>query len=230
MQTILLIEDEAAIADMVIYALKSEGFAAEWRRLGREGVDWLQRHPDTALLILDIGLPDGNGFEFCKEIRRFSAVPIVFLTARNEEVDRIVGLEIGGDDYMGKPFSPRELTARIKAILKRSAIPMDSAVENPCVFGIDLVRCRIRYHDCWLELTRYEYQLLKTLLRQPERIFSRAQIMDMAWSEPEESLERVVDTHIKTIRAKLRQVSQEENPIKTHRGMGYSISGNVCES
>ncbi|MCU7796918.1 MAG: two-component system response regulator CreB [Candidatus Thiodiazotropha sp. (ex Myrtea spinifera)] len=230
MQTILLIEDEAAIADMVIYALKSEGFAAEWRRLGREGIDWLQQHPETALLILDIGLPDGNGFEFCKEIRRFSAIPIVFLTARNEEVDRIVGLEIGGDDYMGKPFSPRELTARIKAILKRSAIPMGSAVENPCVFGIDLVRCRIRYHDCWLELTRYEYQLLKTLLQQPERIFSRAQIMDMAWSEPEESLERVVDTHIKTIRAKLRQVSQEENPIKTHRGMGYSISGNVCES
>ncbi|MCU7811156.1 MAG: two-component system response regulator CreB [Candidatus Thiodiazotropha sp. (ex Notomyrtea botanica)] len=230
MQTILLIEDEAAIADMVIYALKSEGFAAEWRRLGREGIDWLQQHPETALLILDIGLPDGNGFEFCKEIRRFSAVPIVFLTARNEEVDRIVGLEIGGDDYMGKPFSPRELTARIKAILKRSANAMGSAVENPSAFGIDLVRCRIRYHDCWLELTRYEYQLLKTLLQQPERIFSRAQIMDMAWSEPEESLERVVDTHIKTIRAKLRQVSQEENPIKTHRGMGYSISGNVCES
>ena len=230
MQTILLIEDESAIADMVMYALKSEGFTAEWRRLGCEGIEWLQQHPETALMILDIGLPDGNGFEFCKEIRRFSSIPIIFLTARNEEVDRIVGLEIGGDDYMGKPFSPRELTARVKAILKRSLKQKDQSASEQCTFRIDLGRCRIQYHGQWLDLTRYEYQLMKTLLQQPERVFSRAQIMDKAWSEPEESLERVVDTHIKTIRAKLRQIRREENPIKTHRGMGYSISGSVCES
>ncbi|MCU7843021.1 MAG: two-component system response regulator CreB [Candidatus Thiodiazotropha sp. (ex Monitilora ramsayi)] len=230
MQTILLIEDESAIADMVLYALKSEGFDSEWQRLGREGIDWLQQHPETALLILDIGLPDGNGFEFCKEIRRFSSIPIIFLTARNDEVDRIVGLEIGGDDYMGKPFSPRELTARVKAILKRSLPQKDQSAIEPCTFRIDFGRCRIQYHGQWLDLTRYEYQLMKTLLQQPERIFSRAQIMDQAWNEPEESLDRVVDTHIKTIRAKLRQIRGEENPIKTHRGMGYSISGSVCES
>jgi two-component system catabolic regulation response regulator CreB len=222
--TVLLIEDEAAIADMVLYALKSEGFAAEWRRLGGEGIDWLRQHPETALLILDIGLPDGSGFEFCKEIRRFSEIPIIFLTARNEEVDRIVGLEIGGDDYMGKPFSPRELTARVKAILKRSRAPLSTEQLDESLFEVDTARCRIRYHQVWLDLTRYEYEVLRTLLRHPERIYTRTQIMEQVWPEPGESLERAVDTHIKTLRAKLRQVCEDENPIQTHRGMGYSVS------
>jgi two-component system, OmpR family, catabolic regulation response regulator CreB len=227
---VLLIEDESAIADMVLYALKSEGFGSEWHRLGREGIAWLRQHPKTALLILDVGLPDGNGFEFCKEIRRFSEIPIIFLTARNEEVDRIVGLEIGGDDYMGKPFSPRELTARVKAILKRGRAT--SAVEpaQQTLFEVDLVRCRIRYHQVWLDLTRYEYEVLRTLLRHPERIYTRNQIMEQVWSDPGDSLERAVDTHIKTLRAKLREVNGGENPIQTHRGMGYSISGSVRES
>jgi two-component system, OmpR family, catabolic regulation response regulator CreB len=182
------------------------------------------------LLILDVGLPDGNGFELCKEIRRFSEIPIVFLTARNDEVDRIVGLEIGGDDYVGKPFSPRELTARVKAILKRSRVAVVSMAEERATFEVDSERCRIRYHDVWLDLTRYEYEVLRTLLRHPERVYSRAQIMDLVWSEPDESLERSVDTHIKTLRAKLRQIREDENPIKTHRGLGYSISGSVHES
>ncbi len=228
--TILLIEDESSIADMVLYALKSEGFDTEWHRLGRDGIAWLRRYPDTALLILDIGLPDGNGFEFCKEIRRFSEIPVVFLTARNEEIDRIVGLEIGGDDYMGKPFSPRELTARVKAILKRSRQAERVEEKGGSVFEIDAARCRIRYYDSWLELTRYEYEVLRTLLSYPERIYSRTEIMDRVWPEPGESLERAVDTHIKTLRAKLRRVSEDEDPITTHRGMGYSISGSVRET
>ncbi len=222
MQTILLIEDESTIADMVLYALRSEGFAAEWKSFGREGVAWLQEHPQTALVVLDIGLPDGNGFEFCKEIRCFSEVPIIFLTARNDEVDRIVGLEIGADDYMGKPFSPRELTARIKVILKRSRASAEPSVATS-TFEIDQDRYRIRYYDIWLDLTRYEFQILKTLLQQPGRVFSREQIMDQAWQQPEESLERVVDTHIKKLRVKLRQVRSDEDPIQTHRGIGYSI-------
>jgi two-component system catabolic regulation response regulator CreB len=228
--TILLIEDESSIADMVIYALKSEGFDTVWRRLGREGIDWLREYPETALLILDIGLPDGNGFEFCKQIRRFSEIPIIFLTARNEEVDRIVGLEIGGDDYVGKPFSPRELTARVKAILKRSRQTEMIEERQESRFEIDLARCRIRYLDSWLDLTRYEYEVLRTLLSYPERIYSRAEIMDRVWPEPGESLERAVDTHIKTLRANLRRVCGAENPIKTHRGMGYSVSGSVRET
>ena len=230
MQTILVIEDEQAIADTVLYALKSEGFNTQWFSLGGEGVSWLQQHPETALLILDVGLPDGNGFEFCKVIRRFSDIPIIFLTARNEEVDRIVGLEIGADDYVGKPFSPRELAARVKVILKRTATNNPSSSVAETDFVIDSARARIRYFETWLDLTRYEFLVLKTLLGQPERIYSRAQIMDQVWSEPEESLERAVDTHIKTLRAKLRAVRDDAEPIKTHRGMGYSISGSVRES
>lgn len=230
MPKILLIEDESAIADTVLYALQSEGFATEWHRLGGEGVAWLRQHPETDLLILDVGLPDGNGFEFCKAIRRFSEVPIIFLTARNEEVDRIVGLEIGADDYVGKPFSPRELAARVKAILKRTTLMTDPPATADTDFEVDTARARIRYGDAWLDLTRYEYLVLKTLLGQPERIYSRSQIMDHVWSEPEESLERAVDTHIKTLRAKLRAVRDDSDPIKTHRGMGYSVSGSVRES
>ncbi len=229
MKTILLIEDEQAIADTVLYALKSEGFNTQWFTLGGEGVGWLQQHPETALLILDVGLPDGNGFEFCKTIRRFSEIPIIFLTARNEEVDRIVGLEIGADDYVGKPFSPRELAARVKVILKRSAAT-NTIINSSTDFEVDTARARIRFHGKALDLTRYEYLLLKMLLQQPERIYSRPQIMDEVWSDAEESLERVVDTHIKTLRAKLRAVRDEVDPIKTHRGMGYSISGSVRES
>lgn len=230
MQTILLIEDESAIADTVLYALQSEGFATEWRRLGNEGIEWLQQNPQASLLILDVGLPDGNGFEFCKTIRRFSDIPIIFLTARNDEVDRIVGLEIGADDYVSKPFSPRELAARVKVILKRAQGNSASESTGDTVFHIDTARARIRFYEQWLDLTRYEFLVLQTLLQQPERIFSRAQIMDRVWDAPEESLERAVDTHIKTLRTKLRAVREDEDPIKTHRGMGYSISGSVDES
>lgn len=230
MHTILLIEDEAAIADTVLYTLKSEGFATEWHRLGHNGIDWLREHPDASLLILDVGLPDGNGFEFCKTIRRFSNIPIIFLTARNDEVDRIVGLEIGADDYVSKPFSPRELAARVKVILKRAQGAEAPEPESDTLFEVDAARARIRYETQWLDLTRYEYLVLQTLLQQPERIFSRAQIMDRVWEAPEESLDRAVDTHIKTLRTKLRAVNKDNDPIKTHRGMGYSIRGTVRES
>jgi two-component system catabolic regulation response regulator CreB len=230
LQTVVLVEDEASIADMVLYALKSEGFSTQWFRLGHEGIEWLRAHPETALLILDVGLPDGNGFEFCKEIRRFNEIPIIFLTARNDEVDRIVGLEIGGDDYVGKPFSPRELAARVKAILKRTTHSQAKEDQDATTFVVDSARCTIRYYQVWLDLTHYEYEVLRTLLTHPERVYSRSEIMDRVWSEPGESLERAVDTHIKTLRAKLRQVRQDESPIKTHRGMGYSISGTSCET
>ena len=230
-QTILLIEDEAAIADTVLYALETEGFKTQWCQLGQAGVDSLRTGDETALVILDVGLPDGNGFEFCKAIRTFSSIPIIFLTARNEEVDRIVGLEIGGDDYVSKPFSPRELVARVKTILKRVApAEQATATTNDTVgFALDEARAQIDYWGHRLELTRYEYLILKLLLRQPRRVFSRAQIMDLVWQEPEACLERVVDTHIKSLRAKLRLV-REDDPIKTHRGLGYSLNTMAHES
>lgn len=226
METILLVEDESAIADAVVYALETEGFRVHWVRLGRDGLARIERG-DIALTVLDVGLPDGNGFEFCKAIRRLSSVPILFLTARDAEVDRIVGLEIGGDDYVTKPFSPRELAARVKAILRRTR--PDAPALIPHCFELDPGRALIRYCGIALELTRYEYLILKTLLHHPQQVFTRGQIMHRVWSTPDESEERAVDTHIKGLRAKLREIAADQDPIKTHRGIGYSIEARVHE-
>ncbi|NOQ36564.1 MAG: two-component system response regulator CreB [Methylococcaceae bacterium] len=224
--SILLIEDEAAIADNVVYALETDGFKVQWVELGEQGLDILKNEA-IDLVVLDIGLPDINGFEVCKIIRRFSQVPIIFLTARNNEVDRIVGLEIGGDDYLSKPFSPRELSARVKVILKRvhpqsSNIPPVDLVNKNNVFVVKMNEAVICYKGNDLNLTRYEYLILNTLLRRPGQVFSREQLIQTVWNNPETSYDRAVDTHIKTLRAKLKEVS-DDNPIKTHRGFGYSI-------
>ena len=226
---ILCVEDEAAISDTITYALETEGFQTHWVQLGQHAIDALKNDSSLALVILDVGLPDMNGFEVCKHIRQFSQVPIIFLTARNEEIDRIVGLEIGADDYMSKPFSPRELAARVKVILKRSQ-GNKQQFQGETDFLIDEKRALIQYYGQALELTRYEYLILKLLLQNTERVYSREQIMQCIWQEPETSLDRVVDTHIKTLRTKLRQVRADVDPIKTHRGLGYSITGSVCES
>jgi two-component system catabolic regulation response regulator CreB len=227
MKNILLVEDEAAIADTVIYALQTEGFKVQWLDLGWPSLEVLKQQP-VDLIILDVGLPDCNGFDLCKEIRAISLVPIIFLTARNEEVDRIIGLEIGADDYLGKPFSPRELAARVKAVLKRSQSMVATAIDAE--FLLDEARATIHYLGQPLSLTRYEYLILKYLLSQPQRVFSRDQIMEAVWRMPETSLERAVDTHIKALRSKLRQVNSTADVIKTHRGLGYSVQGSASES
>jgi two-component system catabolic regulation response regulator CreB len=224
---ILIIEDEPAIADTLLYALRTEGFDPEWCATGRAGLAALAAKP-FALVVLDVGLPDGSGFEVCKRIRTTSAVPVIFLTARNSELDRVLGLEIGGDDYLVKPFSPRELTARVKAVLRRSATAPASgaaAVPPPPVapgLMVDEERCTVTFHGCPLELTRYEFRLLRVLAAKPGRVFSREQLMAAAWEDPGASLDRTVDAHIKLVRAKLRAVAPEADPIVTHRGLGYS--------
>ena len=223
---ILIVEDESSIADNLVYALSTEGFDVIWKSLGSEVIGVLKSQT-IHLVVLDVGLPDVSGFEVCKQIREFSQVPIVFLTARSEEIDRVVGLEIGGDDYVTKPFSPRELVARVKAILKRlNWEQAEVAKDGLGYFVIDEAKAQVRYCDQNLDLTRYEYFILKTLLGQPERIFSRSQIMEQAWEVPETRLERSVDTHIKSLRSKLRLVRSDKDPIKTHRGLGYSIKIN----
>ncbi len=258
-QTILIVEDEPTIADTLVYALKTEGFEPVWRATGREALEELAAR-EFALVVLDVGLPDVNGFELCKKIRAQSAVPVLFLTARADEIDRIVGLEIGGDDYVTKPFSPREVCARVKAILRRGGVvTAKTAVETavsavnaspgkmePAVaagaakvdeFFHDPERCEVKFRGQRLELTRYEYRLLKTLLGRRGRVYSRDELMTQAWEDPGASLDRTVDAHIKTLRAKLRAAALasgvvessgggELDPIQTHRGMGYSLRGN----
>jgi two-component system, OmpR family, catabolic regulation response regulator CreB len=226
---ILLLEDETAIADTLIYALRSEGFDVDHVALAREALTaFASRAPDLA--ILDVGVPDGNGFDVCRAIRKRSEVPVVFLTARGEEIDRVLGLELGADDYVTKPFSPREVCARVKAILRRTAVgrggvePASSGrAEEGGVLQLDEAAQRIRCGGEPLALTRYEYLLLATLLKRPQRIFSRADLMDLVWADAPETSERTVDAHIKLVRAKLRACGLGAELIQTHRNMGYSF-------
>ncbi|ANM30850.1 transcriptional regulator [Acidobacteria bacterium Mor1] len=230
MTTILLVEDEPAIADNLIYALRTEGFEPEWFQLGGPAVERARR-ADVGLVILDVGLPDGSGFEFCKQIRSFSDVPVIFLTARSDEIDRVVGLEIGGDDYVTKPFSPRELTARIKVILRRGRRDPEpgKAGGAEADFTHDRARMAVQFAGEPLSLTRSEYRLLCLLFDHPGRVFSRDRILQQLSDEPGMSGERTVDTHIKEIRGKLRRIRAEPDPIRTHRGLGYSLEGSVRE-
>ena len=225
---ILIVDDEPAIADTLAYALRADGFAADCCTLGGEALAILDARAHD-LVVLDVGLPDMSGFEVCRSLRRFSEVPVLFLTARADEVDRIVGLELGADDYVTTPFSPREVVSRVRAILRRlrpeRQAAQPSSTAGPAQFKVDAEGLRIAYHGTWLPLTRYEYLLLALLLERPGRVLSRAQIMEAVWQDGGESLERTVDTHIKTLRAKLKAVRADEDPIATHRGLGYSIVG-----
>ena len=260
-RSILIVEDEQAIADGIAYALRTDGFAPLHVTLGEqalaamrgEGADGRGAAPE--LVVLDIGLPDMSGLEVCRRLRQFSDAPVIFLTARSDEIDRVVGLEIGADDYVTKPFSPRELVARIRVILRRMAPPAPRAVDaahgaSPAapqsgaapdgqsahaaqggaasrqVAGLELraLEARILYCGQALELTRYEYLLLKTLIEHPGHVLSRAQLMDRVWTGASDTLDRTVDAHVKSLRAKLRAVAPDADPIQTHRGLGYSLA------
>ncbi|MCF2857103.1 response regulator [Pseudoalteromonas sp. SMS1] len=215
---IVIIEDESAIADTLIHVLEMDGFQAHWFNTAGEGLAHLKTTP-ADLLILDVGLPDGNGFELCKQIRGFSDIPIIFLTARADEIDRVVGLEIGADDYVTKPFSPRELLARVKLRLKSMRRQVESSV------GQTAKDLRAENYDYFsgsmaLGLTALEFRLLDALLKSSPRVLSRLQLMDFSNMPSEEAYERNVDSHIKSIRSKLQKVELAES-LKTKRGFGY---------
>jgi two-component system catabolic regulation response regulator CreB len=218
---VLIIEDEPAIAETLIYAFKEAGITTTHRLLGGDAMTQIKQQTFD-FVILDVGLPDMTGFEVCKLIRAESNIPVLFLTARNHEIDRIVGLEIGVNDYVTKPFSPREVVARVKAKLRCTALKQDTRHKNS-QFMVDELANRIQFHGQLLDLTRYEFLLLKTLVQQPQRVFSRNQLMDIVWVNAENTLERTVDAHIKTLRAKLRVVDTQTEAIITHRGVGYSL-------
>ncbi len=227
MPHILILEDEPSIAESLVFVLQAESFSTHWEMLAHKAIDYLKTTP-VDLVIMDVGLPDATGFEACKQLRKFSDVPVVFLTARGAELDRVVGLEIGADDYVVKPFSPRELAARVKAILKRTRTVFATAPEKITShvgaheFFIDDNRKIIFYHQHALNLTRLEFSLLQTLLNQPGRVFSREQLLDAVGINPDAGYDRNIDSHIKTLRAKLRVVAADAEPIKTHRGFGYA--------
>lgn len=225
-KTILIVEDEQAIADSIAYALRTDGFMPLHVTLGEQALAAMRAQPAPLLVVLDVGLPDMSGLEVCRRMRRFSDAPIMFLTARSDEIDRIVGLEIGADDYVTKPFSPRELVARIRVILRR--MPAAGAASVPAApaaaFELRALEARVMFRDQPLDLTRYEYLLLKALLEHPSHVLSRAQLMDRVWSDAPDTLERTVDAHVKSLRAKLRLIDADADFILTHRGIGYSLS------
>lgn len=227
-RTVLVVDDEPAIAETVEYSLKTEGFEVHLAETGGEALQ-LFRDLKPDFLVLDVGLPDQSGFDVCREIRKTSSVPILFLTAREGEIDRVVGLEIGADDYVVKPFSPRELTARINAILRRSQGEMrenGSRGGERIEFGrirIDTDRYQAELDGRNLGLSRYELGLLKVFIEHPGRVYSRDQLMDLVWDEPEAALDRTVDAHIKTLRGKFRDLEPGFDPIVTHRAIGYSL-------
>jgi two-component system catabolic regulation response regulator CreB len=236
MARILVVEDELGIADAVLYALRADGMQAEHCLLGGEALARL-RAEAVDVAILDVGLPDLDGFALCRQLRAFSEVPVIFLTARDSEVDRVLGLELGADDYVTKPFSPRELVARVRARLRRAGSGAGNEVAagqaagpgagagaaSPGGFEHDAEGQRIRFAGQWLDLTRYEYRLLAALLARPGAIRSREQLMEAVWSDAPDSFDRTVDTHVKTLRAKLRAVDPSADPIRTHRGLGYAL-------
>lgn len=225
MPRVLLVEDESAIAETVLYALRSEGFEAVHCLTGGDALA-AASHASFDLAVLDVGLPDIGGFALCRELRRGHDLPVIFLTAHSAEADRILGLEIGADDYVSKPFSPRELVARVRAVLRRTgavSMPADVATGSTrSGFEHDVEGRRIRHRGQLLDLTRYEYGVLAALLQRPGAVLSRAQLMDRVWRDALDSGDRTVDSHIKTLRAKLRAVDGFD-PIRTHRGVGYSL-------
>jgi two-component system catabolic regulation response regulator CreB len=223
---ILIVEDEPGIADTLQYALRTEGFEPAWVSTGEDALAQLQARP-PALVILDVGLPDSSGFEVFKRLRAINAdVPVIFLTARSDEIDRVVGLELGADDYVPKPFSPRELVARVRSILRRAARPV--AVAEVAVAAapvqVDEGRRQIRFYGRLLELSRYEFGLLKTLASRPGHVFSRDTLLERVWDDATESLDRTVDAHVKTLRAKMKLIAPQLEPIRTHRGSGYALA------
>ncbi len=229
MPRVLLVEDEPAIADTLIYALGTECFEVTHVSTGGDAIAAAVSVPfDFA--ILDIGLPDMTGLDVCRRLRGISPIPVLFLTARDGEVDRILGLELGGDDYVTKPFSPREIVARVRAILRRSQLPQNvqqtgQIAAHGKVFHHDSTAMRIHCYGKALDLTAHEYKLLLVLLEQAGRVFTRDQLLDHAWQDPGAVTDRTIDAHIKAIRAKLRLIREgAEDLIQTRRGLGYLLS------
>jgi two-component system, OmpR family, response regulator len=223
--TILIVDDDKAIRDVLGFALDRAGFAtreavdgrAALARFATEGAD---------LIVLDVMLPGLDGIEVCRTIRRTSDVPILFLSSRDEEVDRIVGLEIGGDDYLAKPFSPRELVARVRAVLRRAAVPVQRTDASAAILvhgrlSIDLESLRASWDGQEVVLTATELGVLRTLLARPGRVFSRDELMDRAYATERVVSDRTIDSHIRRVRARFAQFGA--SPIETLPGFGYRL-------
>lgn len=221
---ILLVEDEPKVCELIKAYLVKDGYDVTIAGDGRNAIEQAQLYkPD--LILLDLNLPELDGMEVCRTIRKQSNVPIIMLTARDEEVDKVVGLEIGADDYVTKPFSPRELAARVGAVLRRYREGLKKGEQ--IVSGelrLDQEKHEATYFEKPLSLTAAEFKLLSVLARNPGRVCTRLQLMDSAFGESYEGYERTIDAHIKNIRQKMAKVAPDSaNPLATVRGVGYKL-------
>lgn len=222
--TVLIVEDDREIAQLVRDYLERAGFATYWAGDGEEALAQARiGRPD--LIVLDLGLPKRDGLDVIREIRKTAQTPIVILTARGEETDRIVGLELGADDYIVKPFSPREVVARVRAVLRRATA---TAEEQPVLrrgaMEIDIPRMRVTIQGSPVDLTATEFQLLATLARRPGQVFTRGQLLDSVRGDVFEGYERAIDAHIKNIRRKIEPDTAKPIYIQTIYGVGYRFA------
>ena len=216
--TVVVVEDESNIAELVGMYLERDGFRARIATTGEAGLAAIEEHRPR-LVLLDVGLPDVDGLELCKQIRAFSTVPVIFLTARDSEVDRVVGLELGGDDYVTKPFSPAELVARVKAVLRRAEGAPAPEVTQAGRVTVDAGRREAQIDGNAIELTTKEFDLLRYLAERPGLALSRQQILDGVWGFDWYGDPRTVDVHIAQVRKKLGDAVT----ITTVRGVGYRL-------
>jgi two-component system, OmpR family, response regulator BaeR len=219
---ILIAEDEPKLAEVLRDYLQQAGFSCHWISQGNEVVDWLRQH-EVDLVLLDLMLPGRDGLDICKEIRGFSQLPIIMVTARVEEIDRLLGLELGADDYICKPYSPREVVARVKAVLRRAGSHEDPAADG---LMLDEAGYRASLKGADLQLTAIEFTLLAFLADHPGRIFSRSQLMDSIYPDRRVVTDRTIDSHIKKLRKKIAAVSPEEELIRSVYGVGYKFERN----
>ena len=223
MESILIVEDEPKIADLMKQYLEQSGFKTACLTHGDQVIASVKANP-PALMLLDIMLPGADGIEVCREVRKFSNLPIIMVTAKVDEVDRLIGLEIGADDYICKPFSPREVVARVKAVLRRTRHGQEGhkrMVVDPII--LDEETRQVIVLDSVLDLTPSEFDLLKALMNHPGRAFSRSELLDRVQGYQFEGYDRTIDSHIKNLRKKIADILPKEDIIQTVYGIGYKL-------
>lgn len=225
---ILIVEDEPKLGQLLIDYLRAASYAPTLITRGDQVLQFVRQTPPD-LILLDLMLPGVDGLTLCKEIRRFSEVPIVMVTAKIEEIDRLLGLEIGADDYICKPYSPREVVARVKTILrrcKRQQNVLPAGEESPLI--IDEGRFQASWHDKLLDLTPAEFRLLKTLSHEPGKVFSREMLLNHLYDDYRVVTDRTIDSHIKNLRRKLESLDEEQSFIRAVYGVGYRWEADAC--
>ncbi|TDO99642.1 response regulator [Marinomonas balearica] len=224
MSKVLIVEDEPKLAELMSAYLEQAGYEHYHLERGDIVIDYVKNN-QVDLILLDLMLPGLDGIEVCKQVRQFSGIPIIMVTAKAEEIDRLIGLEMGADDYVCKPFSPREVVARVKANLRR--VELDH-VESPKTDGFDLDADRLRatYKGELIDLTTVEFQLLQLLIKEPGRVFGRDLIMKSIYSDSRVVSDRTIDSHIKKLRKKISAVAPELNVIHSVYGAGYRFENN----